>query len=143
MHGGQALHFTAHRPNAFLPSLQPVRKEPMKNLVYKIVPRTLWQEASQKGVFEGAPIDVQDGFIHFSTAAQARETARRHFTSVDDLLLVAVEGEALGEALRYEPSRGGDLFPHLYADLPIDAVLWERPLPLGDDGEHVFPEEFA
>lgn len=115
----------------------------MKNLVYKIVSRTLWQEARRKGVFEGAPIDLKDGFIHFSTAPQARETARLHFAGTDDLLLVAVDGDALGEALKFEPSRGGDLFPHLYARLPVDAVLWERPLPLGDDGLHIFPEEFA
>lgn len=115
----------------------------MKNLAYKIVSRTLWQEARGKGVFEGAPIDLKDGFIHFSTAPQARETARLHFAGMDDLLLVAVDGDALGEALKFEPSRGGDLFPHLYARLPVDAVLWERPLPLGDDGLHIFPEEFA
>lgn len=115
----------------------------MKNIVYKIVPRTLWHEARQKGIFEGAPIDLQDGYIHLSTAAQVRETARRHFAGMSDLLLVAVEADALGEALRFEPSRGGDLFPHLYALLPVDAVLWERPLPLGEDGQHVFPEEFA
>ena len=115
----------------------------MKNIVYKIVPRVLWQEARQNGAFEGAPIDVKDGFIHFSTAAQARDTARLHFAGMDDLLLVAVEGDALGEALKFEPSRGGDLFPHLYARLPVEAVLWERPLPLGDDGLHVFPEELA
>ena len=115
----------------------------MKNIVYKIVPRALWAQARQRGVFEGAPIDVTDGFIHFSTAAQARETARLHFAGMDDLLLVAVEGDALGEALKFEPSRGGDLFPHLYAHLPVDAVLWERPLPLGDDGLHIFPEELA
>lgn len=114
----------------------------MKNIVYKIVPRALWQEARQNGAFEGAPIDVKDGFIHFSTAAQARDTARLHFAGMDDLLLVAVEGDALGEALKFEPSRGGDLFPHLYARLPVEAVLWERPLPLGD-GLHVFPEELA
>jgi uncharacterized protein (DUF952 family) len=115
----------------------------MKNIVYKIVPRALWAEARQRGVFEGAPIDVKDGFIHFSTAVQARETARLHFAGMDDLLLVAVEGDALGEALKFEPSRGGDFFPHLYAHLPVDAVLWERPLPLGDDGLHIFPEELA
>jgi len=115
----------------------------MKKIVYKIVPRALWQEARQNGAFEGAPIDVKDGFIHFSTASQARETARLHFAGMDDLLLVAVEGDALGEALKFEPSRGGDLFPHLYACLPVDAVLWERPLPLGDDGLHVFPEELV
>lgn len=112
----------------------------MDRIIYKIVPRELWQQARRNGVFCGAAIDLQDGYIHFSTASQALETARRHFTGIEGLLLVAVDALALGQALRFEPSRGGDLFPHLYADLPLDAVLWEKPLPLGDNGEHVFPE---
>ncbi|HEX5933326.1 MAG TPA: DUF952 domain-containing protein [Pseudorhizobium sp.] len=113
----------------------------MQNIVYKIVPTSLWQEARAKGIFAGAPIDVRDGYIHFSTAEQARETTRLHFAGQDDLMLVAVDGDALGEALKFEPSRNGQLFPHLYAHLPLDAVLWERPLPLGSDGLHLFPEE--
>lgn len=112
----------------------------MDRIIYKIVPRELWQEARRDGVFRGAAIDLHDGYIHFSTAAQAVETAARHFAGVENLLLVAVEAAALGAALRFEPSRGGDLFPHLYANLPLDAVLWEKPLPLGGDGQHVFPE---
>lgn len=112
----------------------------MDRIIYKIVPRELWQQARRGGVFRGAAIDLQDGYIHFSTASQALETARRYFSAVEGLLLVAVDAGALGQALRFEPSRGGDLFPHLYADLPLDAVLWEKPLPLGEDGEHVFPE---
>lgn len=75
-------------------------------LIYKICPRALWREAEAAGQFTGAPIDRQDGFIHFSTAAQVAETAARHFAGQDDLLLVAVEAEALGDGLRYEPSRG-------------------------------------
>jgi len=113
----------------------------MPNIVYKIVPTSLWRDARKKGVFEGAPIDLKDGFIHFSTAEQARETARLHFSGAQGLLLVAVDGDALGEALKFEQSRGGQLFPHLFAMLPLEAVLWERPLPLGSDGAHVFPEE--
>jgi uncharacterized protein (DUF952 family) len=109
-------------------------------LIYKICPEPLWREAEDAGEFRGAPVDLQDGYIHFSTAPQARETAARHFAGRDDLLLVAVEGEALGDALRYEPSRGGDLFPHLYAPLALAAVRWVRPLPLGTDGRHVFPD---
>jgi uncharacterized protein (DUF952 family) len=109
-------------------------------VVYKIVPETLWQQARQSGVFNGAAIDLTDGFIHFSTASQARETAARHFAGKDGLLLVAVDTEALGEKLVFEPSRGGDLFPHLYAPLQLSAVLWEKPLPIGLDGAHVFPE---
>ena len=108
--------------------------------IYKIVPERLWREARAKGVFEGAAIDLTDGYIHFSTAAQARETAARHFAGQADLLLVAVDAARLGEALKYEPSRGGDLFPHLYANLPMTAVLSEHPLPLGPDGHHMFPE---
>lgn len=113
----------------------------MANIVYKIVPRELWQQARRDGVFRGAAVDLTDGFIHFSTAAQAVETARLHFAGVDDLLLVAVDATALGAALRFEPSRGGDLFPHLHGDLPLDAVLWEKALPRDGDGRHVFPED--
>jgi uncharacterized protein (DUF952 family) len=109
-------------------------------VVFKIVPETLWQEARQSGVFHGAAIDLTDGYIHFSTAAQAKETAARHFAGQSGLLLVAVDGVKLADKLVFEPSRGGDLFPHLYAALPLSAVLWEKPLPLGPDGAHVFPE---
>ncbi|MGU3537197.1 DUF952 domain-containing protein [Methylobacterium sp. A54F] len=110
-------------------------------LVYKICPRSLWEDAEAAGHFAGAPVDAADGFIHLSTAGQAPETAARHFAGQGDLLLVAVDAEALGAALRYEPSRGGDLFPHLYGVLPLSAVRAVRPLPLGDDGRHVFPPE--
>lgn len=109
-------------------------------MIYKIAPRTLWQEAEKAGVFHGAPIDLADGYIHFSTAEQAAETAAKHFAGQNDLLLVAVDADALGDALKYEVSRGGALFPHLYAPLSLDAVSWVRPLPLGADGAHVFPE---
>lgn len=112
----------------------------MTQLIYKIASRGLWQAAEAKGVFDGAPIDYADGYIHFSTAPQAVETAARHFAGQDDLLLIAVEEDRLGTALRYEISRGGDLFPHLYASLPLDAVLWVKPLPLDSDGRHKFPE---
>jgi uncharacterized protein (DUF952 family) len=97
----------------------------MSSFIYKIVPQSLWREAERAGTF---------------TAAQVRETASKHFAGQGDLLLVAVEGAALGDALRWEPSRGGALFPHLYAALPVDAALWVRPLPLGPDGQHLFPE---
>ena len=109
-------------------------------LIYKICPEALWREAARAGIFAGAPIDVQDGYIHFSTAMQARETAAKHFAGQRDLLLIAVESAALGDALRYEPSRGGDLFPHLYVALPLSAVRWVKPLPLGPGGRHAFPE---
>ena len=81
-----------------------------------------------------------DGYIHFSTGEQVAETAARHFAGAADLVLVAVAAAALGPALKWEPSRGGALFPHLYGALPLDAVLWVKPLPLGADGRHVFPE---
>jgi len=108
--------------------------------IYKISPRDAWQQAEGAGRFTGAPVDLADGFIHFSTAAQVRETAAKHFAGAADLVLVAVDAAALGEALVFEPSRGGALFPHLYADLPMSAVLWVKPLPLGDDGAHLFPD---
>jgi uncharacterized protein (DUF952 family) len=109
-------------------------------LIYKICPQALWAEAEQAGVFAGAPVDLADGYIHFSTAAQASDTAAKHFSGQGDLLLVAVDEQALGDALRYEPSRGGDLFPHLYGPLPLAAVRWVKPLPLGRDGHHAFPD---
>ena len=107
------------------------------SLIYKIVPESLWREAVEQGVFSGSPIDQQDGFIHLSTAVQVRDTAAKHFVGVPDLLLVAVS--TLGLDLRWEPSRGGDLFPHLYGPLPLTAVHWVKPLPLDADGAHVFP----
>ncbi len=109
-------------------------------IIYKICPQLLWREAEKAGFFVGAPIDIQDGYLHFSTAEQVRETAARHFAGQRDLLLIAIDADSLGHALRYEPSRGGDLFPHLYAHLPLSAVLWVKPLPLDNDGQHVFPD---
>ena len=109
-------------------------------LIYKICPESLWREAENAGVFAGAPVDLADGYIHFSTGAQARETAARHFAGQDQLLLIAVDPQRLGSALRYEPSRGGALFPHLYATLDPKQVRWIAPLPLGESG-HVFPED--
>jgi uncharacterized protein (DUF952 family) len=111
----------------------------MPDLIYKIVPEALWRAAEATGRLDGAPVDLADGFIHFSTAAQVAETAARHFAGQEGLLLVAVDAARLGEALKYEVSRGGALFPHLYAPLPVAAALWVRPLPLGPDGRHVFP----
>ena len=109
-------------------------------IIYKISDVALWKQAEAAGVFTGAPVDLADGFIHFSTAAQAAETAARHFADRNDLVLAAVDAGALGPALRHEPSRGGALFPHLYGTLPMSAVRWVKPLPLGADGRHVFPE---
>ncbi len=107
--------------------------------IYKICPETLWRAAESAGVFRGAPVDVQDGFIHFSTAAQAVETAAKHFAGQDNLLLVQVDTSQLGERLKWEVSRGGALFPHLYGDLDLKAVTRVDKLPLGQGGAHVFP----
>ncbi len=108
--------------------------------IYKIVPRSLWEKAEAEGVFTGAPIDLEDGYIHFSTASQVAQTAALHFAGQADLLLVAIDGDRLGDALKYEPSRGGDLFPHLYGDLRLEQVLWVRPMPLSPDGAHDLPD---
>ncbi|WP_249693520.1 DUF952 domain-containing protein [Stappia sp. WLB 29] len=109
-------------------------------LIYKISPGKDWQQAEARGRFSGAPVDLADGFIHFSAADQVRETAAKHFAGQDGLVLVAVEAEALGEGLKWEPSRGGALFPHLYGELEMSAVRWVRELPLGAGGAHLFPE---
>lgn len=111
----------------------------MHSTIYKIVPAHLWRTAENAGVFEGAPVDHVDGYIHFSTGEQLHETAAKHFAGQEDLLLVAVETANLGAALRYEPSRGGALFPHLYDSLALSHVRWVRPLPLGADGSRSFP----
>jgi uncharacterized protein (DUF952 family) len=108
-------------------------------LIYKICPAALWRAAEQAGVFTGAAVDIADGYIHFSTAGQAAETAAKHFAGEPDLLLVSVDTAKLGDALRWEPSRGGALFPHLYAPLMLSAVVAVTPLPLSPDGRHVFP----
>ena len=110
----------------------------MTRIIYKICDRAGWEE--REGIFRGAPIDSRDGFIHFSTAGQVRETAAIHFAGGADLMLIAVDAAVLGDALKWEVSRGGALFPHLYGVLPLSAVLWAKPLVLGGDGRHVFPE---
>lgn len=107
--------------------------------IYKICPRTEWEDATGAGVFDGSAVDHRDGFIHFSTAEQSLETASKHFAGVTGLVLVKIDAEKLGDALKWEVSRNGDLFPHLYAPLKPDETEWVRDLPLGDDGSHVFP----
>lgn len=111
----------------------------MSATIYKISPLAAWRQAEAAGLFTGAPVDLADGYIHFSTAAQVRETAAKHFAGQTDLILVAIDAAALGAALKWEPSRGGALFPHLYGDLPMSAVRWTKPLALGADGAHLFP----
>jgi uncharacterized protein (DUF952 family) len=107
--------------------------------LYKIVPAALWQQAERTGRFDGSPVDRQDGFIHFSTAAQVRETAAKHFAGQRDLLLVRVNASSLSEHLKWEPARGGVLFPHLYGPLDLALVTRVDPLPVGADGTHQFP----
>jgi uncharacterized protein (DUF952 family) len=109
-------------------------------VIFKLAKQLQWNEAEAAGVFYGAPIDLQDGYIHFSTAGQMRETAAKHFAGQGDLVLAAIDTAALGDKLVYEVSRGGALFPHLYAPLELKHVIWVKPLPLDDNGVHVFPD---
>ena len=107
--------------------------------IFKILPRANWLEAQGAGRFTGSALDIYDGYIHFSTAAQAAETARRHFVGQADLVVLEVEGDDLGAALRWEPSRGGDLFPHLYGDLAARDVRAVHEAPLDEDGVPQIP----
>jgi len=106
-------------------------------LIYKIMPQNDWVAASERGVYEGSPVDLGDGFIHFSTAGQVEETAAKHFAGQRDLVLVVFDEAALGDKLVFEPSRGGALFPHFYAPLPTALALSAHPLPWRD-GAHDF-----
>ncbi len=109
-------------------------------LIYKISTAALWAEAERSGVFTGMPIDIKDGYLHFSTAEQTAETMAIHFKGQDGLVLIAVEGDQFGDTLKWEVSRGGAKFPHLYATLPVSAALWVKPMPLGPDGKHRIPD---
>jgi uncharacterized protein (DUF952 family) len=115
----------------------------MADTIYKICERALWEEWQRSGIFPGSGADLRDGFVHFSTAAQVRDTAARHFAGAANLMLVAVDAAVLKGALKWEASRGGELFPHLYGALPLTAVIWAEPLPLGADRRHMFPERSA
>lgn len=108
-------------------------------LIYKIFRRPEWDAFRSVGQTAGAPVDLADGFIHFSTAGQVVETAAKWFAAESDLVLVAVNGDSLGPDLKWEPSRGGALFPHLYRPLRLADVMWDKSLPLGISG-HIFPE---
>ncbi|MEO9166981.1 MAG: DUF952 domain-containing protein [Aestuariivirga sp.] len=109
-------------------------------MIFKIIDASAHQAATLSGQFSGAEIDLKDGYIHFSTAAQVAETAKRHFAGRSNLMLWAIDAEALGPALKWEPSRGGQLFPHLYAPLGMQYVVWAKPL-AWDGTAHVFPPE--
>jgi uncharacterized protein (DUF952 family) len=108
-------------------------------IIYKILSVSMWRDAERIGIFRGSPVDLQDGFIHFSTAAQVAETAAKHFASQRDLVLLRVDAEKLGKVLKWEPSRGGALFPHFYGELDVKAVTQVDPIPLAADGKHKFP----
>lgn len=109
-------------------------------IIYKICEQASWRAAVAAGEYRGSAVDERDGFIHFSTAGQLAETASKHFADQTDLMLVAVDSDVLGDPLKWEPSRGGDLFPHLYAALPLSAVRWQRPLPDEIAGRRPLPE---
>jgi len=108
--------------------------------IYRIISRADWAAAQAAGAFTGAAHDLRDGFIHFSTALQAAETAAKHYAGQRDLLLLYVDTDALPAPLKWEVARNGDLFPHLYVALPVTAVRRVAELPLDGDGRHVFPE---
>jgi uncharacterized protein (DUF952 family) len=116
------------------------RKAKDVTIIYKICERASWEAAEADRFFAGSAVDQRDGFIHFSTAAQLAGTAAKHFAGLTDLILVAVDADALGGKLKWETSRGGELFPHLYAALPLSAVQWARPLPDEIAGQRPLPE---
>lgn len=110
-------------------------------IIYKIFRSPEWAHLRSEGETRGAPIDISDGYVHFSTAAQVAETAAKHFASEDGLMLLAIDTDRLGDDLRWEKSRGDQLFPHLYRVMKLDDVLWAQPLPL-KNGAHQFPAGF-
>lgn len=114
----------------------------MSQTIYKVIDKTAWQTAKTKGVFTGAPIDLQDGYIHFSTVDQVVETVNKHFVGIDNLVLLSIDESKLGDQLKWEPSRNDDLFPHLYAPLDAAHVHLEEELPINSDGTHQFPDRF-
>ena len=114
----------------------------LPEIIYKITGFEEWDAALEKGEYRGAPVDLHDGYIHFSTAVQVRETAAKHFSGRNDLLLISVATEPMARHYKMEIARGGAEFPHLYANLPVaHAIEWQE-LPLGDDGVHIFPDGF-
>ena len=109
-------------------------------IIYKICPAAAWREAERQGVYRGSAVDARDGFIHFSRSSQVAETARKHFAGQAGLLLIAVDADALGAALRWERSRNDELFPHLYGELDLGAVTAILDLRARSDGYHDVPE---
>jgi uncharacterized protein (DUF952 family) len=115
----------------------------VSTIIYKICPAALWREAERAKIFGGSPADHQDGYIHFSTAEQVESTLAKHFAGQKNLLLIAVDAQALGAALKWEQSRGRALFPHLYGALPLSAVQSVKPIKGGADQGHGVPELLA
>jgi uncharacterized protein (DUF952 family) len=109
-------------------------------MIYKICPASAWREAERQGAFRGSEVDLRDGFIHFSTASQVEETARKHFFGQSGLFLIAVDASSLGDALRWERSRNDELFPHLYGELDLGAVMSVLSMHMRADGSHDIPE---
>jgi uncharacterized protein (DUF952 family) len=109
-------------------------------MIYKICPASAWREAERQGVYRGSADDIRDGFIHFSTASQVAETARKHFLGRSGLFLIAVDADMLGDALRWEASRNDELFPHLYGELDLGAVTGVKDMHARSDGSHDIPE---
>ena len=112
----------------------------MSNIVYHICRQDEWDAAKVNGFYSGSSQDEADGFIHFSASDQVVESARRHRAGQNGLVLLSVDAESLGSSLKWEPSRGGLLFPHLYSDLPVNVVINAISLPLGPDGQFIFPK---
>ena len=108
--------------------------------IYKICPASAWREAERQGVYWGSADDIRDGFIHFSANSQVAETAEKHFAGQTGLLLIAVDADALGDELRWEPSRNEELFPHLYGELDLGAVTAILDMRARSDGYHDIPE---
>jgi uncharacterized protein (DUF952 family) len=108
--------------------------------IYKISPASAWREAERQGVYRGSADDLRDGFVHFSTAAQVAETAKRHFSGQTGLFLIEVDADVLGDSLRWEPSRNDEMFPHLYGELDLGAVTAVLSLRARSDGTHDIPE---
>ena len=110
------------------------------SVIFKVLSVDQWKIAEDQGEFHGAAIDLSDGYIHFSTPEQVQETVAKHFAGQPDLMLIGVDPSKLGDKLKWEPSRGGDLFPHLYSSLKLDCVVSVDELKLGKDGQHIFPQ---
>jgi len=108
-------------------------------LIFKILRATEWEEFKRAGQTAGAPVDLADGYIHFSTGTQVAETAAKYFSDTHGLMLLAFEADALGDDLKWEASRGGALFPHLYRELHLSELLWSKPLPC-NGANHMFPK---